>query len=492
MTMIRTLFFILLTFLSTNLFAQELLWQKPIKLSSGVNDKREAYALENKEKGELLVFLMDNQSIYLSVLDEEVNTVNEFIIDRPLKKYTTLLGGCIEGNDYTLFFLEDRKTSLCIVTINAEANTSKISEMPYQMPKETFLEAFTYNNEMFLLNIEHKSSRVKVYNLTKKGFQSFDVVDFEDQLKTMGQEKDLSRLLESNKSLLRLTLSPKIKKVDNHMPNSIEVVGAEHKLYVEDSKVWITLDHEEAKTIILSFDLNEYVPRGTQVFHRGITAMNPLALESNSFYQQGKLYQVVVSSDEMCLSVTDLVKGVRLKEHRVKKDDEISFKNSPLVQEGGSTIFSQGSKRELTKTRKILRKMVDSKPGVSVYPMDNYLEVTIGSYKEMKGNAPMMGGFGPGIPAGNFFYSASFSFSVNYTMTKATYFKSIFEKESFEHINGNIQMNAFDKAKEFTDKYGDQVSKAQTIFRWNDYYLLGYYMNGTYDFRKFTDSPQVN
>ena len=52
---------------------------------------------------------------------------------------------------------------------------------------------------------------------------------------------------------------------------------------------------------------------------------------SNSFYQDGKLYQINASESELLLDIKDFNTSQTIKSVKVSENETISFNNSPLV-----------------------------------------------------------------------------------------------------------------------------------------------------------------
>lgn len=83
-------------------------------------------------------------------------------------------------------------------------------------------------------------------------------------------------------------------------------------------------------------------------------------------------------------------------------------------------------------------------------------------------------------------YNPAMHAYVNFTNTRAVYFKTLLESLSFNHVEGNVVKNAFDAITDFKDAY-DSGLGSETIFKVNGYYVLGYYkrQERKYYLRKF-------
>jgi hypothetical protein len=68
-----------------------------------------------------------------------------------------------------------------------------------------------------------------------------------------------------------------------------------------------------------------------------------------------KLYYIWANAEKFGIQITDFFSGRVLKKYGVLKKEDITFKNTPIIQEGGGTIYSNQT-RELEATSKLLRK----------------------------------------------------------------------------------------------------------------------------------------
>ena len=182
---------------------------------------------------------------------------------------------------------------------------------------------------------------------------------------------------------------------------------------------------------------------------------------------------ISATSDDMGFSVKTLDSGEELKNIIITKDDEITFSNTPIIQEGG--MYS--SYREMEKTSKFLRRLGKEDIGVAVSKHKGNYVVTMGSKKEIsRGGAPMMmPGVGfPMASAGAFAvtFNPTFFAYGSYSSTKATRIECLFD-ENLNHKEGEIPKNSFDRIKEAADKFPS--TDAETVFRLDDFYIWGFY-----------------
>ena len=110
----------------------------------------------------------------------------------------------------------------------------------------------------------------------------------------------------------------------------------------------------------------------------------------------------------MVMQIKDF-NGSLIKEHYIDRDEPITIKNSPIIQEG-QTALPFVNRREMEETSKFLRKVTSGKLGVTAYKNNNEYFFTIGGYKIVQSGGGMMmmpgGGFsnagGTVSPTGTF------------------------------------------------------------------------------------------
>ena len=150
-----------------------------------------------------------------------------------------------------------------------------------------------------------------------------------------------------------------------------------------------------------------------------------------------------------------------------------------------------GGERTLEKTSQLLRKLSNAQStGLFVYEQNGNLNLTIGGYTEIRstgGNFGAMnmgmGGFGSttlpnGITIRNY-SNPTFGAYNSYSYSKSVRAKCLFNPETFEHIEGKVEKNIFDRASSNAEKIRKQnISKIlalETIFKYKGFFIQGYY-----------------
>jgi hypothetical protein len=291
-----------------------------------------------------------------------------------------------------------------------------------------------------------------------------------------------------------LPLQPDIQiaKIDEYCPSSLEITSNINKLYINNDKIYLTLDINTEDTKLITFNLADNSTEVNNFLHDTINGNNNLDVNSNSYLFGDNILQIIGSSNEIIIKAVNRDSKSLIKKYRISKSQEIDFKNTSLLQEGGTTTFTNNSNKELNNSEQILRKISNSSIGISAYVMQDMIELTIGGYKEVEhtntssSTTFMTGPNNNSVPLMNY-HNPLFNSYTKYTNTRTVYFKSLLDKTSFCHVTDSIPNNAFDKIKIF-ESHNDNI-KSKTIFRLNDYYVFGYYdtQAGNYYFRRFDD-----
>lgn len=469
----------ILGFLTLTLFCQDTLLEKEVSLKYVFHDVRESLPIINKEKNEVALFLLDRKAIKCFLLNKDYQLIDSITTDLPDMKFGTLLGYNANSGSYHLFFTNDTKDQFYAKTIDIDGNKSSGTLLSTTLKDERFLESISYNNKFYLLTVQKKSSILRIYVFEGDENTRIEKIDFPDyKFSNSGYTKLYDVLYATN------TIPS--QKIDCRNPNPLELTSQENKVYYYNDKIYITLDNNIDNTKLITISLDDF-KYDVKLFTQGtIKCQDSYGIKSNSFLFQDILFQIKGCKDELYISLYNLSTDSLIKDFRVKQDEEIMFKNTPLMQEGGKTIFMDGSERELDKTKQALRKISASNIGISVYPSDENLEVTIGGYKATQrtgagGNMTMVS---PGAtfntPNGTirtpatYFYNPTMYGFVKYVSTRSVYFKTLLDKANFSQIPGSMQKNAFDRIQEYK-VINDHDITTETLFKADNYYVFGYY-----------------
>ena len=186
----------------------------------------------------------------------------------------------------------------------------------------------------------------------------------------------------------------------------------------------------------------------------------------------------------MKFSIKDFKTKELIKEVVLNKSDTITFKNTPIVQEGGS--FFKNETREYEQTNKFLKKITRDRIGVSVQRQNDNFKIFLGGEIINSSGGASMPGFG-GMPLGSFgplsiSFNPTFYAYGNYASSRSTYIGCLFD-ENFSHIEGEIEKNCMDKIKDFENTFDpkniyEPKPKLTNVFSFNNKLYFGYLNTG--------------
>jgi hypothetical protein len=472
--------------------SQEVLFNRDLRLGRGYVDRREAFPVNSVSSKQLSLFLIDNKSIKGLLLNEAMDLTDSVDGERPEGKFSELLGSSQSEGGYNLYFSNKAHDKLAVARCNYATKTMAQFEIEMPFNRQRYVGSASFEGKFYMFTIPKGSSQLNLYEFTDATHYTSHNYDFKTEHFTTNEYYfTLSDALQE---------SPFVT-VDNEIPNAIELVSKKNKLYTFDHKIMLTLDNRGSRTHVITIGLDTLEAAMKVYGQKPVDCPEKISVStnSNSYIFKNVLYQMRLCSENMVFSLTDLSTGKDINEFRAQKDDEMNFINGPIIQKGKVTAFSP-KERELSKTRQFLRKVSSSNPGISVYEGGGILEVTLGSYEEiirasgggMSGGMMSPGMTVPTMGGGTYTiaptYNPTYYGYSSYKSSKSVSLNSLLDPQTFQHREGNPGQNAFDKIQEFTKDKADDIV-AETIFRRDEFLLLGYYSkkDRRYEIRGYKD-----
>ena len=474
--MLNKLLFALIFSLALNTNAQEeiITFKNDLKTSS--SDIKEVIPIVNKKNDALSIFFIDSKKIYGYLFDSNFKNSQQLSQDFKGKQFDKLIGNSItENNDYRVYFSNEKYSKFSSVNFSFKQNTAIIKELELELKKEKFIESVNYKNTFNLLTLSDKEPILNIYvfdeNANYKKHQiNFTGVAFYDK---KSKEVVLNELLE------------KITKIKENDLNSIDLSSELSKLYVNDKELIFSFDQNKDSTQIILIDLKTF-EKQVRKLSKPLNDTVSKQKKSNSYINDQRLFTIAASKNQFTFACQDLTTGVLINKYAFTgdKNDSISFKNSSIVQMG--TIYK--NYRELDQTKKFLQKINYGNVGISLFKMGDNYQIFLGGQHEYKATSGGMGmirtpegvQLSGGTLGAKHFNPVLNAFNL-YSNTKTTYIKSLFNS-NFEHINVDMQSNAFDKIKNFEENKL-KSKNLKTVFKYKDYYILGNYLLETNQYR---------
>lgn len=459
------------------IYSQEKFLSIDNSLKKGSRSVKDSFVVLNEENNTLAFFIDDNKTLNGYLYSENLELKAKYASEGLPNKFDEIIGETKNGNSIQLFLKDKKNKRFGSVTFNFDTSTSIEKEFDFKLKKDRYLQSFSFKDKFYLVTVKKRSSILNIYIFDHQGNYELKEINLSNEkfINSTKENVDLYTLITEVDVISNFV---DISKIDNSTPNSVDVTKNFSKFYSNKDHFIISLDESDLVTYIIKVSIPElsvdfsYVQKEQLLNDTGTGFV-----ETNSYLTNDKIFQIISSSKEMIFTVKDLNTKKELKKISLNKDQKISFKNTPIIQEGG--VYNPDRVREMEKTSKFLRKISSGNVGLAVIKRDDGYQVTMGGSKELStggGAMPMMGGFG-GLPiatAGAFTisYNPVFFAYNSYAGTKSTRIECLFDND-FNHIEGEIPRNVFDEIKDFTEKI--KQKKAENVFRFKDLYIYGYY-----------------
>ena len=424
--------------LCTALLIADQLCSQQIKYENTIGwrgNRIELHTISDRTKQQACMFVANTDSIRAFLLNEKAEVVQQHNFVRHAGE--EVLGGFVKENKIYFFVNNIKTDELHNRVFNMQ--TGDVSEhlVPFDLKKEKIIERISCGNHFLFFTVSKKTSELIIYDFySESQFNTFRHKFEEDIWTAITRANGWSRAVN-------------VQKVDMEGECAVDVAAWKNKVYFDNDTLYLVINSSRNISKIYCFDLVNQKVDSRLVHHTMAEAIiDPLGYSENSFLFNKKLYFVHATSDNLSVQIIDIFSGNVLKKYDAKKNDEISFKNTPIMQEGES--MAKNAVRELGKTRQLLRKMSLASAVIIATPNDsNQVDISIGSYQQVSSGGSMMmpglmGGAIGGAMAGTFIYVNVGGFSRS-NWTKSARFRMRVDADNFDHIPGDMGMTINEK-----------------------------------------------
>lgn len=466
--------------ISYSLFAQKKIADFKNSLKENSTDIKDVIPIVNTENDELAIFIADAKNVYGYKLNSNFIVKEQLSSETKKRKYKVLLGSSIKNNDYRIFLSNNDKSQFAY--INFSFDNQKKSTKEFILPSgQTFLQTVSVKNKFYILSANKITGTLLINFINHDEVLQYFAIDL---TKTTFLNKKGKEVIATD--LLFPFNNTPIKKFEKDTPNSIEAVSDNRKMYLKGDDIVITFDHNKSIAQVLTINLNSKKV-SKNIFKKPLAHIKSGRKKTNSFIYDNRIALIAATKEVFVMHILNYNTNEFIKEYVFSKDEQITFKNSPIIQEGGF----YNNYRALEKSKKFLRKVTSNKIGVSIIRNKGDYQFTIGGYvNQRSGGAPMMmmGGFG-GFPMASFgnvsvFFNPTMLAYNSFTNTKSTRIECLFNS-NFEHIKDKeFSKNIFDKIKSSYTR----SKVAETVFKYKNFFIKGDYNSNTrmYSLKKFT------
>jgi hypothetical protein len=428
--------------------------------SKNSNENNQILNVENVQTHDVFVFATDEKNITILKYNSALFLSDQYTCPRVNSDCKSLVGYSFsEDGNPILYWSSEGFKNILVIKYYLERKTYKSLNYDFPSSSQRMITQFQKGNLFYILSIEKSKQALIVYTF-RNGMAEQKVFDFS----TYKFQNNNSKFVTFN----QLIGANPIEKIEADEYNPLFKSTKKSKVYMSKDHIILTLDHNSKKT--QAFDLNIESNDLTEKNFIQSSIQEPRTI-SNSFYHDGKLYQINASESQLLLDIKDFNTSQTIKSVKVSKNDTIRFKNSPLV------IQKDNRKpTELKKTKKFLEHLSLLDIGLSVYKNKQNTFITLGGTPKIE-------------KINNSSHMNNLSSEENYMPIEhsvSVSFESILDR-NFEFVHQEEKPFAIDNILYFLSI--NKKVKLKNILKFKDYYILGYYDNTTkqYVMRKFTD-----
>ena len=462
---------IILSLFSASLsFAQEP--NKPFEKILGWKGKVSVTSISDSVKNNTCVIAENDNHLAALLFDKEMRFVKDFAMQITEEK---IIGGFIGESKIQIYSNPGFNDLVHNITIDIQTGEVSDTTFSMELKGERFLGYLNAGNSFLYITASKKTPVFHVYKFKGNNLEkiSFDLRN--GNLDKNFPEGSLWAALSSASGLSR---SADIAIVSPDNETDVVVASSHNKLYLQGNKLALVLDAASDNVLILDFDLTSKLAGARRIKRpfKKVELEEFNKPEFNSFLIENQLYSVQAASDSLNLVIQDFQSGKILNSFRTLEKDTIGFKNTPIIQDGGNSIYTANSERNLEKTKQLLRKMLNGEAVITgITNQKGQHEITVGAYKKIT----QSGGFAPGgmgMAGGAIGSGLTLTVTPGFgsSWTKVVRFKSLIDPSSSSHITGGMAESLSEQIERYTESMTISAS-ASSILVHSNYYQFAYY-----------------
>lgn len=435
---------------------------------------KEVIPIVDEENNNLALFFKTKKGLESYLYNEEQAPINRMSIDKLPSKSDILIGNSYNGLNHSLFFSNQSGSKLSLISLNFETNNFNIIEdLDFKTKGEHLIKYVSHKDKLYLLTLERYSSVLKLYTFSMDGSFKTSRFDLSNEVfeNDNGLEYDLSTLLFHNNSY-----NHDIVFIPSNVPTTLEATSLNTKVYYNQEHLILTSNLYNKFTYKIDIDLSNEQYSLLKIENRHFLKEKHFS-KSNSFVIDSFFLQVYTNKKKVFFDVFQENGLKHLKTFTINEFENIWFKNSPIIIQNGSVKNT----REIEKTKRFIKKLSSSNIAVSAYEKDNSYIITLGSIETNNSLDMILIGAILGGAVGAIIF-ATFDAYVN---TRSTRIECLFDK-NFNHVEGDIPENGFDKINTFILNNKLKHLKHQTVFKFKDQYIWGSYNKTAGFYRLFS------
>lgn len=446
-----------------------------LDLSDLLTDKVQAvYPIMNEQSGYFATFIKSDDEIIGFYNDDKQTLLTTLKIKLPFNFLDVFIGSTYDGANFTLFFSDSSETKHSCIKVDFATNRYAIIEaITIINKKERVISYIEMNASLHLITVSKKASLLHRKTLKLDG--SVNEATYDLSRETF--ETDNGLPLTFDALLFGKKSQNAFQTINTNVPNSLEQTSAVTKIYQNEKQIRLTNNSYQKKTYILDLDCNTNAYKLSTVENQNFDKKNTKS-NANSFILDEWFFDTYSTTDGITLNIYDANTKQLNKTLTIIPGDSIAFKNTPIIHDSGTS----NPIRDLEKTSRFVRKVNSSNIGVAAYALKDKYIVTLGATHKR----PNLGLVVVGAFIGGFAGAALFSTFDAYGRTQSTHIQCLFDTD-FNHVTGALPKNGFDLINAFLLEQNLKYSRTQTVFKYHDTYIWGYYKKAekSYRFHQF-------
>ena len=459
------LFLIALLLISNSILAQN---RQYVENIGWYGKKLELHTILNRTRQSSCTFLLSSDSIRAFVFTGPLKLMRQFSL--PRQSETKLLGGFMRDSSVYMFTEQTGKDELHCRALNVITQEIRENIIPFDPEKEKTVTHISAGNHFLYVTASNKRNELIVYNFSNEQAGTPLRYQFSDE-----QWKELT-------TPGFLTRNVQITKIEQDGDLNLQNLVKRNKLYLSNESVLLVMNNHIDSTRIISYDLKQQKVSSRVISHNpGKAASKNVSYSDNSFLFRNKLYYVRATNDSLQVQIADPWSGAINKSYSAVSDEDITWRNTPIVDE--ERLGGQTGVRNREKTRQLLRKMIKDSAVIMARPYGNdQIEVVVGSYAKRILTTQTPGSYNndgftgrPASMGSRYIGSPTYTNGSIHreTWVKSMHFKVLLNAD-FSHLPGEPVSSTSERIERYTANL-HIPSELENIFVTNGQYYYAYY-----------------
>ena len=274
------------------------------------------------------LILVNDDSIRCFQLDQSEKIIGEFHLPRLNRE--KVLGGFIRDDKIYLFLDYRYPPSLHNYVLDRRTGSITQSLVSFELKKEKVVDRLNAGDHFLYFTINKKTSEFIIYDWHDQ--EEMDTIRYHFEDEEAWNDISVST---------GFTRDINVAKVDEAGDCGEDIAGNPNKIYLHGDTLYLLMNKDRGITRVYSFNTHTKQVSSRDIIHNkiGENKIAQAGYVDNSFLYDDKLFFVSASSERLAVQVLDFNSGKILKKFITERDDSISYKNTPVIQEGSVPIL---------------------------------------------------------------------------------------------------------------------------------------------------------